>query len=99
MQARRVDRTVARNMVLRARWLFLDAVVQIKRDDERRPLAFPRAFRANRTSVEIHQMPRDRQAEPQTAVCSGAGAVPLTKAFEDLRQQVLGDARTGVGDP
>src|SRR5262245_19125396 len=47
--------------------------------------------------MHLHNLPRDREAKPGTALRLGAGAVDLVKLLEDARLVLLRNAGTRVG--
>ena len=51
---------------------------------------------ADVTAVQLHQLSRNRQSEPEAA--GGAAAVGLSESFEDVRQLLGRDAPAGIGD-
>src|SRR2546425_10595484 len=66
-------------------------------DAERRaaPLAFARGIHG--AAVQFDQVTRDRQAQPESAVRAGRGAVALTEPLEDVWEKFGRDANPRVG--
>ena len=62
-------------------------------DGERRAAADAVAVGAARAAVQLHDVPHDREADPQPAVRARAGAVGLAEAVEHVRQEFGVDAR------
>src|SRR5690606_22767129 len=60
------------------------------------PLA--RALGRDATAVQLDEMPADREPEAEPAASSALDAFCLTKALEDLRQEIRADAAPLVRD-
>src|SRR2546426_10261198 len=66
---------------------------------ESRALPFPAALCADSPAVQLDQVPHDCEAEPESAVCPGECRTPtLTKAVEDVGQEVASDTLAGITD-
>jgi hypothetical protein len=63
-------------------------------DTERRALPFPAAERVDRSAVELHDLARNGQAQPKTAVCARGRTVGLAEALEQVREKILADTDT-----
>src|SRR6266511_2248143 len=54
------------------------------------------AVRLDASAVQVHDVPRDREAEPEAAVQARGGRVRLAEAIEHRGQEVRVDADAGV---
>src|SRR6185369_7758063 len=59
--------------------------------DENRPLPKSITFGADRSAMQLHQVPHDRKTEPESALSSGDRAFSLTKTIEHVRQKLRRD--------
>src|SRR5207237_7160947 len=69
---------------------------QRQADDERRSPELARALDLHRAAVELDQVTDDGQAEAEPAVAACGRALALTKALEDVRQEVGANAGARV---
>ena len=54
--------------------------------------------RRNRASVKFGQLLGNRKAETETPMFPSKGGIGLTESLEDERQEVRGNAATGIAD-
>src|SRR5207249_12001856 len=60
-------------------------------------VSFTVALNANRTSMQLDELPDNRQAEPKPAMRPGGTGFLLTKPVEHIRQEFSMDAKPGIG--
>src|SRR5690348_14178964 len=65
---------------------------------EGRAMALSVATRFDRAAVQLDELAHDGEAQAEPAALTRRGAVGLTKAFEDVRQELRIDPLSGVGD-
>src|SRR5205085_7131344 len=53
---------------------------------------------ADDAAVQFNQVPHDREAETESAVCARRRAVSLAEAFEHVRQKLWRDPRASIAD-
>src|SRR5438034_2300532 len=64
---------------------------------ERSAAPIPIAARLDRPAVQLDEVPRDGEAEPEASVPPGGGPVGLAELFEHEREECRRDADAGVG--
>src|SRR6185369_16025514 len=67
--------------------------------DENRPLPKSITFGADRSAMQLHQVPHDRKTEPESALSSGDRAFSLTKTIEHVRQKLRRDTLARIANP
>src|SRR5439155_4580238 len=70
-----------------------------KLDHEGRAPVLAGALRRDGAAVQLRQVPRDREPDPQPPVRAGSRTVGLTKPLEDVLEELAPDSAAGVGDP
>ena len=65
---------------------------------EGRPLVLARAIGGHAATVQLDQLPRDRQAEPEPALLPGGAGIRLAEALEQVGQELTADPDARVAD-
>src|SRR6185503_7719121 len=67
-------------------------------DGENRTAPEPFTFRADRSAMQLHQVPHDREPEPESALSSRDRTLSLTNTVEHVWQKCGRDAFTRITD-